>query len=88
MYLCTQKQLELVQKVMRIVNDTILDVMDKVIEMVEPKTQIELSHKIDLSTGKLVPNPNYKPIKEKNYDKQDFLHFSMFVLISLHWMSR
>ena len=43
--------------VMGIINDLILDIMDKVVELVEPKPQIELSHKIDLSTGKLVPNP-------------------------------
>ena len=48
-----------VYNVMGIINDLILDIMDKVVAMVEPKPQIELSHKIDLSTGKLVPNPNY-----------------------------
>lgn len=54
------KERKWVYKVMGIINDIILDIMDKVVELAEPKPQIELSHKLDLSTGKLVPNPNYK----------------------------
>lgn len=53
------KERKWVYKVMGIINDIILDIMDKVVELAEPKPQIELSHKLDLSTGKLVPNPKY-----------------------------
>ena len=42
---------------MGLINDLILEVMDKVIEMAEPP--IVLPEIIDLATGKLVPNPNY-----------------------------
>jgi hypothetical protein len=59
------KERKWVYKVMGIINDTILDIMDKVVELAEPITQIELSHKIDLSTGELVPNPNYKEPNNK-----------------------
>lgn len=43
---------------MGLINDLILEVMDKVVAMVEPPTV--LPEIIDLSTGKIVPNPNYK----------------------------
>ena len=53
------KERKWVYNVMGIIHDIILDIMDKVVELAEPKPQIELSHKIDLSTGELVPNSKY-----------------------------
>ena len=52
------KERKWVYKVMGIINDVILDIMDKVVELAEPP--IVLPEIIDLPTGKIVPNPNYK----------------------------
>lgn len=46
-----------VYKVMGIINEVLLDVMDKVVVMVEPP--LELPNIIDLATGEIVDNPNY-----------------------------
>ena len=52
------KERKWVYNVMGIINEVILDVMDKVVAMVEPP--IVLPNIIDLSTGQIVPNPDYK----------------------------
>ena len=52
------KERKWVYKVMGIINDIILDLMDKVVDLAEPP--IVLKNLIDLSTGEIVPNPNYK----------------------------
>jgi len=52
------KERKWVYKVMGIINDILLEVMDKVVEMVEPP--VILSNLIDVSTGEIVQNPKYK----------------------------
>ena len=57
------KERKWVYNVMGIINEVILDVMDKVVAMVEPP--IVLPNIIDLSTGQIVPNPDYKEMNNK-----------------------
>lgn len=52
------KERKWVYKIMGIINDILLEVMDKVVEMVEPP--VILPNLIDVSTGEIVPNPKYK----------------------------
>ena len=55
------KERKWVYKVMGIINDILLEIMDKVVELAEPP--ITLPNLIDLSTGEIVPNPKYKEAK-------------------------
>ena len=51
---------------MGLINDLLLEVMAKVVEMIEPHTPSPLLPEIiDLATGKIVPNPYYKKPKER-----------------------
>lgn len=47
---------------MELINDLLLEIMGKVVEMIEPPTVNTITKEIiDITTGKIVPNPNYKP---------------------------
>ena len=57
---------EWVYNTMGLINDLLLEVMDKVVEMIEPHTPSPLLPEItDLATGKIVPNPYYKKVDDK-----------------------
>lgn len=53
---------EWVYNTMGLINDLLLEVMAKVVEMIEPTPIAPMI--IDFESGKLVPNPQYKEKKE------------------------
>ena len=61
-----REEREWVYNTMGLINDLLLEVMDKVVEMIEPHTPSPLLPEItDLATGKIVPNPYYKKVDDK-----------------------
>ena len=62
-----KREVQWVDSIMRILNEVLFDILNKLKDYIEPP--IQLSHKINLDTKKVEPNPNYKGEETNGHKK-------------------